>query len=327
MAGNDLLNGFQAGMQAFAPLVNATLQRKKDERDTAARMGELRLQSELQGSRDATLNQYGVTNAATQDQYRAGEATIAYNRGVTTAATENTNKVDAATALARERLQALKVQLNSADGAAINLNDHKVLAAALENKNAIAAAARKVEADKQAAQAKISAPEQELLRLGRRLHGAQRIMADTVSSPEAKAEAGLAVWAAQTKLTQDAAAVGAIIKGMEKAGNPDPYFKFMEKFSADSLGFALPTLETTPTATHGPTTKIMTDSMTGEQNLWHQEVLPDGSLRLTLVPKNGAAPAASGGIPGAFGPTKPGTGPADASKKKALPYTPVTPKF
>jgi len=47
MAANDLLNGFQAGMQAFAPLQQAVLQRKRDEFDTARQMDALRLQAEL----------------------------------------------------------------------------------------------------------------------------------------------------------------------------------------------------------------------------------------------------------------------------------------
>jgi hypothetical protein len=76
MAGNDLLNGFQAGMQAFAPLVNATLQRKKDERDTAARMGELRLQSELQGSRDANQNTFAAEQQGRAQTFSAEESAL-----------------------------------------------------------------------------------------------------------------------------------------------------------------------------------------------------------------------------------------------------------
>ena len=338
MAGNDLLNGFQAGMQAFAPLVNATLQRKKDERDTAARMGELRLQSELQGNRDAaqntfttardaTLNQYGVANAATQDRYRTGEATTAYNRGVTTAATENANKVTAAEKLAFANSQQFKATLNSAAVAAIRLNDNKVTAAEVENKNAVTAAAVKVEAEKQAAKDRLlgigSAEEDALDALATRLQAAQKIMGDSVSDPAAKAAAGTRAWAINTRLGFMAEEHKAMLQGVAKSGDPSGLQSLWKDFSVS----ALPGFAPKPTA---PKTYTLTDSLTGEQNVYIPVEGPNGT-ELKRVPKEGAAPAAPG-IPGAISPKKPGVPPgkgADAPKAPTSKYwnapVPATP--
>ena len=301
-------------MQAFAPLVNATLQRKKDERDTAARMGELRLQSELQGNRDAAQNTFTTARDATLNQ-----------NAVTNAATKNTNEVAAAAEAARERAQGNKALMNHQDKIRVHENDARVAAALLAQTNlssaerlkaeaTVLAAKTAVEAEKQAAKDRLlgigSAEENALDALATRLQAAQKIMGDSVSDPAAKAAAGTRAWAISTRLGFMAEEHKAMLQGVAKSGDPSGLQSLWKDFSVS----ALPGFAPKPTA---PKTYTLTDSLTGEQQVYMPVEGPNGT-ELKRVPKEGAAPAASG-IPGAFNPKKPGVPPGNGANAPKAP--------
>ena len=333
MAGNDLLNGFQAGMQAFAPLVNATLQRKKDERDTAARMGELRLQSELQGNRDVSQNTFAIQQQERAQTFNAGESALARKSAddrdllLAAARREEFRATSEATRLSAGMSYSLGKERLALEGRSLTQSDtHFNTGQAFQGKMF---------------DAKMTLSERELSlqnRLAKRTLNPVMSLADDIGLTVGERDSLFALSQdatlshfERTEAHRRATALStALDMTMQHAHGMlnDPALPPGQAFGAIQSMF-----KRNPLPIESKTVSV-TDNM-GATDVGQVGVGPDGKPALLMLPRIVAPTAAEGtpsGIPGAFNPKKPGVPPgkgADAPKAPTSKYwnapVPATP--